>query len=402
MTKEERLNRRAFYDLRHINSYQWAIWKIILGARQTGKSYSCVEEYIKYYKKYHIPFYWLRLTNTQAKLLLLDNAKNMVDPDLLRKYKLDLFTIGNKVYNITKKDKPDKNNKCKILEKELFCEVYDFSTAHNIKGIQKYDKDALDNPHFRYNIMIDEVNREKGEKNTFDICYNGIEALENLVRSTRNRINIYVLGNLTSDDNCSDFLSMFNFIPEEFGTYTLVRHKKELMQMLQEIKGKKSDEIRAIENKYYSMFKDKNGKKLKKPFGMRAVIHYLKNSEAYEDMRRGSLAQTLYGEHSNFTNETVKDTTIICKNRLIRPNYIIKFGTEQSKWFTCWDNNIITKYNRENVEVINMRPYLNGIFNVETRDNVIATFDTRSFLFRNLIDFKRFQQELRLLKPRGN
>ena len=47
-----------------------------------------------------------------------------------------------------------------------------------------------------------------------------------------------------------------------------------------------------------------------------------------------------------------------------------------------------------------MRPYLDTLFNVQARDNVIAMFDVRAYLFRNLITQKQFKKELELLKPR--
>ena len=49
-----------------------------------------------------------------------------------------------------------------------------------------------------------------------------------------------------------------------------------------------------------------------------------------------------------------------------------------------------------------MRPYLDELYNVDKVKAVIELFDTKSFQFRNLITQKRFQNELRLLKPRNN
>ena len=40
------------------------------------------------------------------------------------------------------------------------------------------------------------------------------------------------------------------------------------------------------------------------------------------------------------------------------------------------------------------------LFNSKLRDTVIQSFDTRSYVFRNLITFKRFQNEIMILKPR--
>ena len=47
-----------------------------------------------------------------------------------------------------------------------------------------------------------------------------------------------------------------------------------------------------------------------------------------------------------------------------------------------------------------MRPYIDELFDSKLRDTVIQSFDTRSYVFRNLITFKRFQNEIMILKPR--
>ena len=48
-----------------------------------------------------------------------------------------------------------------------------------------------------------------------------------------------------------------------------------------------------------------------------------------------------------------------------------------------------------------MRPYQDVLFNPSLRDNVITLFDNRRFYYRNLITQKQFQNEIKLLKPRG-
>ena len=103
-------------------------------------------------------------------------------------------------------------------------------------------------------------------------------------------------------------------------------------------------------------------------------------------------------EASTFTNKVEVDTTLVTKQRLIKPSYIVRFT--KTKAFTVWDSNVITKYNGEKCVTIAMRPYIDQLFNTQSRDNVIAMFDTRSYLFRNLITQKQFKKELELLKPR--
>ena len=65
----------------------------------------------------------------------------------------------------------------------------------------------------QYHIAVDEFEREKGEKNTFNIVYALVNQLENMVRSTKERIKIFLMGNTLEE--ASDILCAFNFIPEK-------------------------------------------------------------------------------------------------------------------------------------------------------------------------------------------
>ena len=293
------------------------------------------------------------MTEAAARKLLQNNAEKLVDPDLRRKYDLDLVTSGNNVYEVTKRTAPDKNGKTKILEKKLMARVYALSTFYNDKG-SIFDKDFLDDPNMRYNVAIDEFEREKGEKNTFDILYSLVNQLENLLRSTKERVRIFFLGNTLEE--ASDILCAFNFIPESFGIFKL--------------KSK------------------------------RCVIHNIEPTEEYKERRKGTIADILMPTASTFTNKIDTDTTLINKSQLIAPNYVIKFTKDKAHWYTVWNSNIVTKYNGEKKPVIAMRPYLDEVFSVESQKNMILLFDTRSLQFRNLITFKQFQSDMEELKPR--
>ena len=293
------------------------------------------------------------MTESAARKLLQNNAEKLVDPDLRRKYDLDLITNGNNVYEVTKRSKPDKNCRTKILEKKLMARVYALSTFYNDKG-SIFDKDFLNDPNMRYNVAVDEFEREKGEKNTFNILYSLVNQLENLLRSSTERVRIFFLGNTLEE--ASDILCAFNFIPESFGIFKL--------------KSK------------------------------RCVIHNIEPTEEYKARRKGTIADILMPTASTFTNKIDTDNTLINKSKLISPNYVIKFTKDQAHWYTVWNGNIITKYNGEKKTVIAMRPYLDEVFNVEAQKNMITLFDTRSLQFRNLITFKQFQSDVEELKPR--
>lgn len=357
--KREELQ-NEWYNLRPIlGNANWALFYVLLGGREAGKSYSVTNFFVDQWKNKGIPFTWLRLTETQARKLLQNNAEKLVDPDLRRKYNLDLVTSGNNVYEVKREQKEVKHKdgttetKSVIVEKKLMARVYALSTFYTDKG-SIFDKDFLNDPNMRYNIACDEFEREKGEKNTFDILYSLVNQLENLVRSTKDRMKIFFLGNTLED--ASDILCAFNFIPETFGTF-----------------------------------------KLKKK---RCVIQNIEPSEAYKKRRAGTIADILLPTASTFTNKIDTDNTLITQKRLVEPNYVVKFSKDKKAWFTIWDGNVVKKYNGEKKTVIAMRPYLDEVFNTDIQKNMITLFDTRSMLFTNLITFKEYQKQIELLKPR--
>lgn len=230
------------------------------------------------------------------------------------------------------------------------CKVLALSTFYNDKGVALFDNEY----DLGYNICLDEMNREMSEKKTFDITYAFVNQMENLVRSTKEKLRIVLIGNTLEE--AGDILCCFDFVPEEFGRY-YVRKK-------------------------------------------RAVIDYIPPTQKYLERRKGTIADLLAPESSTFTNAVETDKALLTKRRLRKPSYVIMFSKVER--FTVWDNNVVCPYNGEKVaQVIPMRPYLDEIFNVEARDVIIQLFDTRSFLFRNLLTQKKFKKALELLKPRN-
>ena len=361
LKEEMKKGGHEWYNLRPVlGCANWAIFYILLGGREAGKSYSVTNFLVDQFVNKGIPFVWMRLTDTQSRKLLTNNAEKLVDPDLKRKYNLNLRTVGTNVYNVITETKTIKHRdgtteeKEIIIDKKLMARVLSLSTFYTDKG-SIFDKDFLNDPNMRYNIAVDEFQQEKGEKRTFDILYAFTNQLENLVRSTKDRIKVFLMGNTLEE--ASDILCAFNFIPEQWGTY-----------------------------------------KIKKK---RCVIQYIEPSEAYLKRRKGTIADILMPEASTFTNKIETDKTLITKQRLKSPTAIIKFSKMKSDWYTVWDGNIVCKFNGEKGKrVIAMRPYLDEVYNQDWVNQTLLLFDTRCLQFRNLITFKRFQAELALLKPR--
>lgn len=330
--KAEMLN-KEYYSCRSIFGNTWAFFFILLGAREAGKSYDVMKRFLTDWKKKGKPFTWLRLTEASQKKMLNNKADKLVDPDLRRHFDLDLTVKGTQVFD----------------HGRPMCKVLALSTFYNDKGVALYDNEY----DLGYNICLDEMNREKNEKKTFDIVYAFVNQMENLVRSTKEKLRIVLIGNTLEE--ASDLLCCFDFIPEQFGRYKI--RKK------------------------------------------RAVIDYMPPSEKYLERRKGTVSDLLLPKSSTFTNQIDVDKSLIYKGRLIKPTYIIKFDQEVK--YTVWDNGTVCKYNGEKPKVIiPMRPYLDCVFNTEARDNVIALFDARAYTFRNLITQKEFKKHLELLKPR--
>jgi len=339
----------CFYTVNSIFGNDWARWFVLCGGRHTGKSYSvmrwaCVR---KLRLKEHMKFYWLRLTDKQAEKLLGNGAEKLIDPDLKRKYGLKTFTKGSTVYTYTEaEDYNGKKVKTNVTE---FAEVLSCSTFYSTKGVGYFDKD-FDG---EYLLVLDEMNREESEKNSFDVVYNFSNLIENLVRDTHVNIRVVMIGNTLSE--ASDILSAFNFIPPGFGRYKLKRK--------------------------------------------RLVVDNIMRSEENQKMKEKSLALDLTPDSSTFTNEVEIDTSLLVnKRKCITPQFVIKFTRSKDSWYTVWNGNIIKPYNGEKVHVVAMRKYLDEIFNMDEFNSIFEMFNARAFYFTNIAVFKRFQKELKLIK----
>ena len=383
---QHKKSRLPFYMLRSILGYSWAIYYYLLGGRMAGKSYAVMDFYLNQWKKHNRVFYWLRLTEGSTQKLLRNNAEKLIDPDLRRRYNLDIATKGENVYSVQR----DKDNKINWKTAKLICRVLALSTFYSDKGAGFFDKDYIKQPDAYYNICLDEMNRESNEKNAFDIVYAFANEVENIVRNTKHNIRIICIGNTLQE--ASDLLVAVNFLPDKFGRFSLVHNKKKLNEMIYEYKNARTDqEMQQIHEKYKDV-----------DFGKRAIIEYMEPTEAYKAMRNGSAAEILAGSASTFTNEVAIDRSLIVpkKRKLNKATSIIKFGKDSNAWFTLWDGQVLSQYTGQQANIIAMKPYIDEYYNEDLRNKIIEIFDTRSFLFKDLATFKKFQSQLKLIKPR--
>ena len=335
--KKHKQSRWYTKELKSLLGNVWAMFYAILGGRMTGKSYALMDYMCnqKRKKKEQCKLYWMRISETSTKFMLANKAEKLVDPDLVRKYKLELSTKGMNVY--------DHGN--------LFMQVMPLSAMGKLKGNAFFDKDYTG----EIIIVLDEFQLEQGEKRTsFDILYNFIGMIENIARTTKNKIRIFLIGNTLEE--ASGILKAFNFLPEGFGRFYLKRK--------------------------------------------RCIIDNIEPTEEYLKDRKGSAADILGGnEMSNYTNELKKDLSLICKQRLTTPSYLIKFGKTKQNMFIVWDGNIITRYKGQAIKSsVAMKPYLDDRYNPERRQTVIDIFDAQGYKFDTLITLSYFQGELQKVR----
>ena len=353
--RKEKTYKGEWYTVNSILGNDWARFFYLLGGREAGKSYSVMKwaTQRKIKRPDKVKFYWFRLTETQQKALLQNNAGDLIDPDLKRKYDLKTCTKGNIVYTYKEEEYTTKSGKIetrKVDQKE-FCRVMACSTFYNDKGRGYFDNEYDG----EYICILDEMNRELSEKNSFDIVYAFVNQLENVLRSTKTKVKIIMIGNTLEE--ASDLLSALNFIPDGFGRYKLKR-------------------------------------KL-------AVVDYIKPNEAYLARRKDATANLMMGNASTFTNEIELDRSLICSKReRKRPTSVIKFTKNKDTWFTVWDSKIIAPYNKEEVQEVPMTRYLDAFYSDELKNQVFQMFDARAYKFTTLACFKRFQKQLRLLKKK--
>lgn len=337
------LHKQTWYQIRRLLGYDWARFLVLVGPRENGKSYSVMHFLVKKWKQKGIPFTWIRLSQESLNRMLANDALDFIDADIRREFNLEITVRGDCLYDGDK----------------LMCRGLTLSGMAKDKGRALFDKDFLKDSNMWYHIAIDEFNREKQEKKYFNLTYNFINQIENLIRSTKTRIRIFMMANALSE--ASEILSgCFNFLPYKPGTYVLPKRY--------------------------------------------CVIDYIQPNDFYIERRKTATANVLSEDESTFTNIIRRDNSLIYKGRLKTPQFVIAFGKEKKERYTVWsgqtEDNIVTKYQGEKVPVIAMRPYIDEAFNKKSKDAIFTMYNARTFYFRSLIIQTNFKCALEELKPR--
>lgn len=336
--KKELYEAKEWYTIRSVLGHHNTNFYLLIGARERGKTFT-VQDYVlncffnPKSKLYKVPFYWMRLNDIAIKNMIMNNAAKMFEPLLVRKYHLENVKVkGDSIF----------------VGKDLLCRVYGLSNAYNNKGAALFDKATFKG----VNIIVDEFALEKGQRKTFDVVYNLKMQIENIVRSERDNVKVFMM--LNNTEECPEVIAMFGFLPVEFGVYKLKRKH--------------------------------------------CVIDYIPNNKAYDERRKKALANELDTGTGNFTNKFVRDLELLYKGRLTKPLVVIKFSKDTADWFTIWEGNVICPYNGEKKESIAMKRYINETFIPELRDNIIEQEDVRSFKYKDILTQSLWRKNMEMIK----
>lgn len=309
----------------------------------------CLRRFFKHGEK----FIWLRLTESSAKKLLQNNCADFIDSLLMEKWKItSIYSKSETVY---------------INGREA-CRIYPLSTFYNQKGVAlnksaptvKYSKlsqeqttAAIKSTIKKFKIIVlDEMNKEKNERRTFDLSYAFVNQLENICRFDTDR-RIILMGN-TLEEASDIMVGCFKFIPDatKFGIHKIPSKK--------------------------------------------CIIDYIEDSEKYSQKRQESIAGLLAPTESTFTNKIVSDIDLVTTQRPGKPTLIIQFN-ESTKFVVC--NDIVTRLkvsDGSKLQTIAMRPYIPGLpYYPDTAKSVLDMAQQRLFKFDSNLTLKLFYKEMK-------
>lgn len=226
---------RSWYNLRRIMSYDRNVFPFrkIIGARGIGKTYSVQNMLCNFYHKVKtIPsmsyntddlFIWSRLTEGAVATM----ASDFLDSKLEKKH----------------------NIKTRIISKDKFSEIYfnDRLMGHLVAlsnaPVYKGASGMWSWKRYKY-FVLDEFQRERSERRTFNIVYNLRSVIESMTRISTRILEgldlpiIIAMGNTV--DEAVDLLYAFDFVPLEYGIHKL-KSKGAVIEYIQD--GKKYREM---------------------------------------------------------------------------------------------------------------------------------------------------------------
>lgn len=365
-TQKDKAKKRAklglYLNTNHVFSYNnKGITDFVYTAvRGIGKSVISVETAIILKRKYgyeNVKCFYFRLTDQSIKAMLANKGEKAVDPYLIEKYNLNITSKGNKIYD---------NGKVLI-------EFYPLVSAGSKgKGVNLYDCNFFNQKKKTFIVTIwDEF-----------LMADGIE--KKSIGSPVDQYKIYKEAILRDAEVNKEYNAVYNFLL-----------------------ANNVSECASVTGALYNYIPSPNNYKRTFLTRKRAMFWNVPISEMYIEKRKNSYNANImdYKNDPNYA-EVERDLTLIKpkKTRLFKVSTLLKFDKfDKKKWFCVYDGKYIRQYRGEMVNkslIVPMKRYLDELFIPEMVEVVFDRFDTRSFMFADLMSFALFQAQLKLIKAK--
>lgn len=366
--KQRQAKKRAEMGLyltpNHVFSYKNINDFIYTAVRGVGKSVISVETAIILKRKYgyeNVKCFYFRLTDQSVKAMLANKADKAIDPYLIMKYDLQITCKNNVVYD---HGKP-------------LIEFYPLVSAGSKgKGVNLYDCNFF-------------AEYKKTKKKRFIVTIwdeflmaEGVE--KRSIGDPVSQYKIYKEAILRDAEVIPDYNAVYNFLL-----------------------ANNVSECASVTGALYNYIPNPNNHRRVKLTRKRAMFWNVPITDAYIEKRKNSYNANImdYDNDPNYAN-VERDLSMIKskKTRIRRVTNLLKFDKfDKKKWFCIYDGVYIRQYRNETISkslIIPMKRYLDEVYNQDVVNQIFLRFDTKNFMYADLMSMALFQAQLKLLKAK--
>lgn len=348
----------------HVFSYHGITDFIYTAVRGIGKSVISVETAIILKRKYgydNVKCFYFRLTDQSIKAMLANHAEKAIDPYLIDKYKLEITSKGNKVFDHGK----------------LLIEFYPLVSAGSKgKGVNLYDCNFFN----KY--------KENGTKTFIVTIWDEFLMAEGIEKKSVGdpveQYKIYKEAILRDAEVIKEYDAVYNFLL-----------------------ANNVSECAAVTGALYNYIPNPDNHKRTKLTRRRAMFWNVPITDAYIEKRKNSYNANIldYKNDVNYAN-IERDLSLIKpkQTRIYKVTTVLKFDKfDKKKWFCIYDGKWIRQYRGETVSKDKYKPmkrYLDAVYSAEFVNQIFEMFDNRCFGYADLMSMALFQSQLKLLKAK--
>lgn len=348
----------------HVFSYHGITDFIYTAVRGIGKSVISVETAIILKRKYgydNVKCFYFRLTDQSIKAMLANHAEKAIDPYLIDKYKLEITSKGNKVFDHGK----------------LLIEFYPLVSAGSKgKGVNLYDCNFFN----KY--------KEDGTKTFIVTIWDEFLMAEGIEKKSVGdpveQYKIYKEAILRDAEVIKEYDAVYNFLL-----------------------ANNVSECAAVTGALYNYIPNPDNHKRTKLTRKRAMFWNVPITDAYIEKRKNSYNANIldYKNDVNYAN-IERDLSLVKpkQTRIYKVTTVLKFDKfDKKKWFCIYDGKWIRQYRGETVSKDKYKPmkrYLDAVYSVEFVNQIFEMYDNRCFGYADLMSMALFQSQLKLLKAK--